>query len=291
LGFCWLQVANFIWPYMRNGGAWDFVCHNDALSKLADVQIEGFFFFATGLAQSAYWAAIAVHTLITVQFDPSVLTRKTEIATHIICLGGSLLLMIISASIGLFGVNNDTPWGGMKLAYYGTSKLDYRQYWLFWIWLGLLDVTVIICMSWILMKAFWHQLKGNFRWSRNFRVMLFLFVLLTVDGWRWGIQIDVGLILFSKLVSSTQAWANCELVTPNQNCPQGTVLGAQIIVMVFWLLTAPATIAILFLLNPVLYRHWNTALQSRANPFTLGTRTTQQESDTKLTQTVSIAEQ
>ncbi len=79
----------------------------------------GFILILCELIAINYWGAIAIHTLVAVHGKAHYFTRKTEIATHVICTSAPLVIAIVAASTRVMQGNPFVP-----VAYFRPGEFD-----------------------------------------------------------------------------------------------------------------------------------------------------------------------
>jgi len=228
-----------------------------------------------------YWAAISIHTWISVEFGPQRLGTLSKWITHGVINVMLLVISIIELSVKNFEAGTpNTPSAQLITVRPGTLySIAWEQFPLAWVWGAVGIVICVFCVGWILVKSLKHQTVETFRWSRNFRVVAFLLVLLVDNSYKWGMEGYV-IATVKDAILDYETWLECTGVSPNGPCPYNRIYGFEFPFFYWYIFTTPILTALLFLLNPDIFRHWRQAVDSRTNPFTL-TATTAQASSTK----------
>jgi len=208
----WLIALCGILPTFGNGWR-DLLCTNDAASPQSRgwCTFQGVLWFVGELTFSMYWAAIAIHSFLSVALrSEKFFTWKTAVLTHVLCWSWPILGIIVTASEVGFGVRPVIPFCFIEQQLY--------QWVFFWDCI----IVMVAIGSACIIYLFWQMIRldynDEFHWHRHIRVLSFLltFDLMWAVIIAYRIQAAVNSDFWQNLIKS---FVGCSISSPT--CVRG----------------------------------------------------------------------
>jgi len=205
-------------------------CGNPAVRYLASACAAQAFFQTFGaFCFASWWMAIAIHAAVTVLVpNRDIFSFKTQLLTHVVCWGGPVVFIIACLSLATLTSTKALPWCGFTALIWVTTGQNWVLQFL-WVFLCLLvgSIAVGIVMIFMIKAA-----RGSsFFWTKNVRLLLFMFLLVAVLAYRIGFRVNQWNAL-AYIIAGSAGWKECNLHSDNCGIPNDT----ENVVLV-WLLT------------------------------------------------------